>query len=53
VTTPAPQTSNWKALSDDFFAGPVDDPGSDNRYFTDTKQPSNQSLGAPIFERWQ
>lgn len=51
VVAPAPKPG-WKQLSEDFFAGPVQDAGSDNRYFSDTRQPKQQSLGAPIFERW-
>ncbi len=50
---PVEQKSNWKGLSEDFFAGAPEDPGSNNRYFTDTRQPDNRTLGAPIFERWQ
>jgi hypothetical protein len=43
----------WQGLSEDFFAGQAPDPGSDNRYFSDTRQPKTESLGAPIFQRWQ
>jgi len=53
VAAPAARSPEWRGLSEDFFAGPVKDPGSDNRYFSDTRQPKNESLGAPIFQRWQ
>jgi hypothetical protein len=52
VAAPAARTSEWKGLSEDFFAGPVNDPGSDNRYFTDTRQPPIRTLGAPILSEW-
>ena len=41
---PAAKSSDWKGLSEDFFAGPVQNPGSDNRYFSDTRQPLIRTL---------
>ena len=49
--TPAP---NIEPLSDDaFLSGTRPDPGSSNRYFTDTRQPSINSLGSTMIPPWQ
>jgi hypothetical protein len=45
--------SQWKGVSEDFFPGQLPDPGSDNRYFSDTRSPNFLNLGAPIFQRWE
>jgi len=50
---PVAQRTDWKGLSEDFFSGGIPDPGSDNRYFSDTRKPDEKLLGAPIFERQQ
>ena len=49
----APPPSGWREVSDDFFVGRPPDPGSDNRYFSDTKQPKTENLGPTIFGRWE
>lgn len=36
----------------DLFPGAVRSEGSDNRYFTDTREPLSRNLGAPIFQKY-
>ncbi len=53
VQRPATVASTTPLSDDAFLHGTVPDVGSDNRYFTDTRSPSINSLGPTIFSKWQ